>query len=346
MDVLKTTGILIGILASACVPDVDVDESLLGAPRLLAVRAEPSEAAPGDTVRFVGLYADASGAIDEAPLDWAFCIARKPLAELGPVARACLEVENDALVPIGVGLDVSGAIPRDACRLFGPEPPPSEGGEPAGRPVDPDVTGGYAQPLRVLDPSEGVTSLVETRLACGLFGATQQQSVEYTQRYRRNASPTVEALEITRDDGTTETLGDEAIAVRAGEVLTVRVRWPECALEDTCGDALCGIDETRASCAADCTTIGAGCGGAERYLRFDLATRTLVPERESIRVAWYVSGGTLESERTGVADDDTTSASENVLTAPDEPGELTLVVVLRDARGGAAWSQARLRVEP
>ncbi|AKF05637.1 hypothetical protein DB32_002786 [Sandaracinus amylolyticus] len=327
-------------------PDVDVDESILAAPRLLAVRAEPAEAAPGDTVRFVGLYADASGAIDEAPLDWAFCVARKPLAELGPVAQACLELENDVLVPIGTGLDVSGAIPRDACGLFGPEPPPSEGGEPAGRPVDPDVTGGYAQPLRVFDATEGSTSLVETRLACGLFGATQQQSVEYTQRYRRNVAPAIQALEITRADGTTETLGDAPIAVRASEVVTVRVRWPDCPLEDACGDGLCGIDETRTLCADDCTTITGSCGGAERYLRFDLATRTLVPERESIRVAWYVSGGTLESERTGVADDDTTTSSENVLALPHAPGELALVVVLRDARGGAAWSQARLRVEP
>lgn len=339
---------VLGLAVAACVPDVDTDESQLGAPRLLAVRAEPAEAAPGETVRFVALYADAGGGIDEAPIDWAYCTARKPLAELGPVSRACLEPSGDAILPIGLGIDVSGAVPRDACRLFGPEPPAAEAGQPAGRPVDADATGGYSQPVRMLVPrgEESAVSLFEARLACGLFGATQAESVEFTQRYRRNVAPRIDSLELVHEDGRTiELLPADIVDVAPGEAVTLRVTWPACAESDTCGDGLCGVDETRVSCAEDCTTP-ASCPGAERFLRFDALTRQLVIDRESIRVAWYTSGGTLASERTGVGTDDRAHESENTLLAPEAESDLTLVIVLRDARGGTTWREARLRVVP
>lgn len=347
MDVLRRRTIAVAALLSACVPDVDVDESRLDAPRLLAVRAEPAEAAPGETVRFVALYAGASGALDEAPLEWAFCVARKPLAELGPVASECLVPGSEALVPIGAGPEASGAIPRDACRLFGPEPPPALPGEPVGRPVDPDVTGGYVQPVGVFvrDGENVRPALFETRIACGLFGATQAQSAEFTQRYRRNAPPSIEALELVRADGRIVALDGEPAEVAAGELVALRVRWPACPEGDACGDGLCGVDETRSSCAEDCAAP-AGCGGAERFLRFDLASRSLVVERESIRVAWYASAGELAFERTGVGADEAVTFSENELALPSAPGEVVVIAVLRDARGGVAWREARLRVGP
>lgn len=340
---MKRIAILFSIL-SACVPDVDVDESLLGEPRLLAVRAEPAEAGPGESVRFVALYAGSAGAIDDAPIDWALCSARKPLAELGPVSQACLELTHPALVPIGEGIEASGAVPREACRLFGPEPPPAEDGAPAGRPVDPDVTGGYAQPLRLRVPGNDADSvaLFELRLACGLFGATQAEAAEHAQRYRRNVAPEITLLELVHEDGRIVAL-DEPADVAPGEVVTLRVGWPSCAESDACGDGLCGIDETRSDCPDDCTTPSL-CPGAERFLRFDVASRALVADRESIRAAWYTSGGTLEAERTGVGADDPRASTENALTVPETEGELTVIVVLRDARGGVAWREATLRV--
>lgn len=343
MDVLRW---LAALSLAACVPDVDIDESILGDARIYAVRAEPAEAAPGDTVRFVALYAGRDGIESEAPIDWAVCTGRKPLAELGPVAPACLAEVSDALVPIGQGIEASGVIPRDACRLFGPEPPPATAGEPAGRPVDPDATGGYAQPVRLLD-GDGNVSLFELRLACGLFGATQAESVAFTQRYRRNTPPSIERVELEREDGREVVIEDGVPAeVRAGEQVTLRVVWPECPLEDTCGDGLCGIDETITSCREDCATPSAGCGGAERYLRFDLASRSLDAERESLRVAWYSSGGTFEAERTGVSADEIATFSENALVVPETAGELAVIVVIRDARGGTGWREVRLRIEP
>lgn len=337
---MKRLTILLSVL-TACVPDVDVDESLLGEPRLLAVRAEPAEAGPGESVRFVALYAGADGAID-APIDWAFCTARKPLAELGPVSQACLELTHSTLVPLGEGIEASGAVPREACRLFGPEPPPAEDGAPAGRPVDSDITGGYAQPLRLFVPGDDSAALFELRLACGLFGATQAEAAEYTQRYRRNVAPAIRALDLVHEDGRVVSL-DEPADVAPGEVVTLRASWPACPDHDVCGDGLCGIDETRIECPDDCTTPSS-CAGAERFLRFDVASRALVAGRESIRAAWYTSGGVLEAERTGVGADDPRASTDNALTVPEADGELTILVVLRDARGGASWREATLRV--
>jgi hypothetical protein len=340
MDLLKR--VLWAVVLCACVPDVDLDESVLGAPRLLAVRAEPAEAAPGQTVRLTALYAGADGALEEAPLEWAFCVARPPLAELGPVSRACLDAENDeALWRLGRGVTVEGDIPADACRTFGPEPPPALPGEPAGRPTDPDVTGGYGQPVRVADDAR--TSFVEVRLACGLFGATQQQAAEHRRRYRRNTAPSIEALELVRADGRPIALGDEPASVTAGEEVALRVRWPSCPLEDACGDGVCGVDESAAACAGDCTSPS-GCGGQERFLRFDLASRALVVEREALRVAWYASAEGLALERTGVAPEEVATESENTFIAPSTPGLVHVVVVLRDARGGVTWRSARLSV--
>ena len=338
-------------LVLACVPDVDVDESRLAAPRLHALRATPADTAPGEAVRFVALYAGAAGALEHAPLEWAYCTARKPLAELGPVASACLAQEGDTLVPIGTGLDVSGAVPSDACRLFGPEPPPAEDGASAGRPVDPDVTGGYAQPVRVAAPTDGEpeVSFFELRLACGLFGANQEQAADFRRRYRRNEPPALEALELVRDDGTADTLGEAPVTVAAGSTIVLRARWPECPRTDACGDGLCGIDESVELCADDCRVSDGptlrGCGGAERYLRFDVATRTLAAERESLRLAWYASDGAFALERTGVTGEALENASDNVLTLPDVPGDVFVAVVVRDARGGTGWSAAHLRVE-
>ena len=322
MDLLiRSTRVLVVALALAlggCVPDVDTDESRLGAPRLLAVRAEPAEAAPGGSVALRALYADADGEIADAPIDWAFCLARKPLAELGPVARACLDATGEHIAPIGIGIDATGTVPRDACRLFGPDPPPAEPGQPPGRPVDPDSTGGYRQPLRVIDPA-GDVSLAELRIACGVATATQEQSAEFTRRYRRNVTPAIDVLELVRG-GATVALGDEPVEVALGETVTLRAAWTACPEGEP----------------AECT-------GAERYLRFDPTTRALVVERESIRAAWYVSGGTFARERTGVASDDPATATENELVL-DALGEVTLVVVLRDARGGASWRTAQLHV--
>lgn len=325
------------LLVGACVPELTADLSRVDEPRVLAVRAEPAEAAPGETVTLTALHADAGGTLGESALAWSLCTARRPLAELGPVARDCLLAEGEALLSLGTGVSVAATVPMAACRLFGPEPPPAVDGQPAGRPVDPDPGGGYYQPV-VLAAPEADPTLLQLRIACGLAGATQQQAAEFRRRYQANRAPEVTAL--ARDG---EPLADELV-VAAGEEVALRVRWASCPEQPACGDGICSLDEAVDTCAEDCTD-SSGCAGAESYIRFDQESLGLVVAREAIRVAWFTTAGTFASASTGRAADERTDTSDNIFTAPDEPGPATIWVVLRDDRGGTSWRELAVAVQ-
>lgn len=319
---------------TACLPEVAADLTTVDTPRILAVAADPAEVGPNKLTTLTALYADADGTITVAPLDWAVCTARRRLAELGPVDPDCLEQKNKHLLPLPRGLSVPGKVPQDACRLFGPDPPPAAPGEPAGRPVDPDVTGGYYQPLRVI-AEPGDPTLVRLRLACGLAGATQQQAADYRKRYLPNLAP---AVTLERDE---EPVPEDSLTVAPGAELSLRARWPACPTTPACGDAVCSLGEPT-TCPDDCAVPG--CRGAETYLRFDPTSLTLVEQREAISLAWYATAGSFAAARTGRAGDDPGTFSDNPWTAPDEPGDHTLWIVIRDDRGAAAWQTLRVRV--
>jgi hypothetical protein len=339
MGLLTRTGPLAGLVLAACVPDLAVDLARVDEPRILAVRAEPAEVAPGEEVTLTALYADASGTLAKAPLAWSLCTARRPLAELGPVNRECV-AGGDALLSLGAGLSVAAALPGDVCRLFGPEPPPASAGEPSGRPVDPDPSGGYYQPIRLATAEDDVT-LFQLRIACGLAGATQQQAAEFRRRYRANAAPAIAGF--GRADGRTLT-SEEPLVAAPGEAVGLRVSWETCPEGPVCGDGLCTLDEDAEACAGDCAGAP-GCGGAETYLRFDPGALALTERREAIRVAWFATAGGFDATGTGRAADDREDSSDNVWTAPEEPGAATIWVVLRDDRGGVAWRAVPVTVE-
>lgn len=326
------------LLGAGCLPEVESDLARVDEPRILAVRAEPAEVLPGESVSLTALYASADGQIADAPLDWAFCTARRPLAELGPVNKLCLAASGDTLLAIGAGTSVTATLPEDGCRLFGPDPPPAEPDQPAGRVVDPDLGGGYYQPIRILPP-EGADSLtlLQLRIRCGLAGATQQQAAEFRQRYKPNLAP---ALTLT-SDGTTI----DAIEVRAGEELTLRAEWASCPTTAKCGDGACTLDEDPTLCPADCGEVD-GCAGAETYLVFDPTTLALTTRREAISIAWFATGGSFDAARTGRAPAETETFGDNIWTAPDVAGMYTLWVVLRDDRGAATWRSIAVQVTP
>jgi hypothetical protein len=125
MDILMHKSLLLALALSAlsCVPDVDTDESIVTTPRVLAIEAEPAEAAPNRPVRYRALVADASGVRTDLPLSWFHCLAQKPLAELGPINIDCLYAERGKLAPLGAGQEIEATLPANACALFGPNPP-------------------------------------------------------------------------------------------------------------------------------------------------------------------------------------------------------------------------------
>ncbi|MFZ5895398.1 MAG: hypothetical protein ACOY0T_30360 [Myxococcota bacterium] len=337
--------ISLAALAAACVPDFVDDTTHVDAPRIVAIRSEPAEAAEREVVTLRALVV---GSEESVPVQWSLCVDRKPLSELGPVSPRCLagpdldpEIaqslgQSEAAVPA-----ISATLPEIACQLFGPQRPDPKAGEPAGRPVDPDSTGGFYQPA--LAWLAGAAVLGGVRLTCPLSGATREGLVEFNRRYRRNENPEIHALELVRVDGSVIPLdAATATAVRANERVALRVTWPECPVSPVCGDAICGADEDSASCEEDCKTPR-GCGGAERYVNYDHLAQIVALQQEAVTVSWYATAGRFDAPRTDSALD-TAASSRNGFTAPTE-GAVRIWAVVRDDRGGVTWTSAALSVQ-
>ena len=62
-------------------------------------------------------------------------------------------------------------------------------------------------------------------------------------------------------------------------------------------------------------------------------------------MAWYSSGGALDTESTGRAPDDTGTTTDDGWLAPAAPGTVHLWTVLRDSRGGVDFATYDLVVE-
>jgi hypothetical protein len=345
------------LLVYGCKPKIEGRASLVDGDRVLAVRSEPAEANPQATVpvplMYKALYVGAQSAPDPAGLDWALCGERKPLAVTGPIAPACLAKTAKLLTPLGQGQSVSAILPKDACRLFGPSPPEPKKGEPPSRPADPDTTGGYYQPARVLSIDEGKASYAVgvTRLDCGLSGATQEQSSSYAKEHRPNENPALVSLVIRRGHTPDQEVAIDGAGAPAqitpGEGLSLRASWAACPKSAVCADGICSPDEDKKSCPQDCDLPQpAGCTGSEAYLELDQQTHELVHRHEAIRISWFATDGLFEHERTGRAEVDAASVfTDNTWTAPSARGEVSLWVVIRDDRGGVGWSAYTLDVE-
>ncbi|HEY0468093.1 MAG TPA: hypothetical protein VGC79_28035, partial [Polyangiaceae bacterium] len=195
-----------------CVPTFDDNLPLIDKSTVLAVQAEPAEAAPGKPVQLTSLVGtpDPNGAAPK--LSWGLCVARKPLTELGPVNPVCIQPPGHApkdIVDLGPGQSVTARLPLDACRLFGPSLPEPMNGEPAGRPVDPDPTGGFYQPISVTLLDSGVTSMGSVRIFCPPSGLDQEQAAQFNQNYRNNQSPRLETLAALANSGESLPIPDE-----------------------------------------------------------------------------------------------------------------------------------------
>lgn len=367
---MKTFSLAVPVLLAAavggCVPKIEDDLSTISKPRILAIRTRAllssGSAGPAEIGERGQATVDALVAAPEEAsvpgLDYRLCLARKPLTELGPVNEACLVRSADRTVelPLGVGDGVRVQIPRDACSLFGPVQPSATEGQPAGRPVDPDVTGGYYQPVVAFLGDED-RALGATRLDCGLgSGVSSAARREFTARYHPNENPELDSVAIVR--GTEETplavAGTAALVVAPGTSVSLRAKWAKCPRAPVCGDGQCSPGETKdvdvsgtalLSCPADCATEPRGCPGAESYVWLDPTTGSVATRREGITVSWYVTGGTIDERRTGVTETDPdVSVTETSWTSPEAAGSVTLFVVIRDDRGGVSWGRYVIRI--
>ncbi len=329
-------------LCVACKPELGGRFSQIEGPRIIAVRSNPPEAAASDTVAYDVLEVDPNGETGDA-IDWAYCVARKPLDDLDTVSNDCLAASGPDILELGDGTTANGTIPNDACRNFGPEVPAPKPGEPQGRPIDPDPTGGYYQPLRLL--ASAGTQIGTTRISCGVANASAPDTIAFRARYHPNTNPMI--ADVTSDDGTSlSTDANAPTHFAAGARVTLAASWATCPTSDTCGDGVCGADESATTCANDCPNpIGQnpGCTGAERYVHYNLETQSLENVRETLRASWFVTAGAFDSDRTGRDGTDLATSTTNALTLPAS-GAIHGWVVLRDDRGGVGWRRFEIAI--
>ncbi len=344
--------VLVGVVALAgCRPAFSDRSSSLHDERVLAIQSSPAQAAPGDDVSYKALVASPKGTLDSLAIDWAYCTQPKPVNELNDVSVECFVRRGDQIVRLGTGPTAKGTIPDDACRQFGPDVPQASAGQPAGRPTDPDATGGYYQPLRLFVPvTTGGTLLAlgSTRITCGLPDATQSEFEDYQQRTRPNENPTLAAVELVRGQNA-EPLSDANATtlteVKPGEKVVLRASWPACPDKAVCGDGICSPHEDVQGCPADCTDPH-GCGGPEPYGYYDPLSRTLRDRHESMRVSWVATAGSFQYDHTGRTESEYDKLStQDRWTAPKSPATVDMWVVLRDSRGGVTWGEYRVQVQ-
>jgi hypothetical protein len=289
------------LVMSACRPDFGERESRIDRVQVLAVRVEPPEARPGETVTTTLLVASPSGPVEQPPASWAFCATPKLLTENGSVSAACL---HDGAVPIAQArATVTAQLPTSGCFDFGPETQSAEV-----RPRDPDVTGGFYVPIRArLEGVEGLTAFGFARLACNLASASGEVAARFRSEYRQNRSPTLLPVEARLEGAGSGERGALSLdAIPRGARVTLRAAWrPE---------------------------------DAESYALFDVSAQLIVTRRESLRVSWFTTAGSFDRDRSGRTEDETETFTDNTWTAPDEARSSHLFLVLRDARGGVAFT--------
>ena len=334
-------------LLLACQPEFDNRFSAVDSPRMLAVQASPAEVTPGTNMTFRTLVADAQGTVDTPDIHWSFCTQPKPSSELNDVSTQCFG-SGDAVMPFATGPTAMGAMPKNACRQFGPDIPQTMPGEPPGRPTDADSSGGYYQPLilSVKVDDQNIDTLAEARITCGLANASGSQLEEYRARSKPNENPRLtQVIATTLDDARLQNGADAALKVQHGATITLRASWPSCPTEPACGDGMCTSGEDSTACPDDCLQP-IGCTGPEEYAYLDPSSGAIVTRHESMRVSWFTTQGTFRDDRTGSLEADfAVTTSDNTWTAPNTPGPVFMWVVLRDDRGGSDWQSYQLQVE-
>ncbi len=286
------------LLASGCLPEFDVRNSEIERERVLAVVAEPAEARPGALVRYEALVVSPEGRVRTPELGWTHCVTPKPLVGNNSSSPECAYELGLPLLDASEGL-AEGRLPLDACARFGPDPPPGDA-----RPRDPDLTGGFFQPVR-LDTWGGAWIHFQ-RTTCNPRNAPADIARAFSRDYVSNRNPHITAVTVSPPSG------DSTDGVDASSVLDVSIEWPP---ED-----------------------------AEVYSWIDPRDSSLIERREGMLASWFATAGGFASDRTPVDEEAKATTTSNRWSAPAEPQTVILWIVLRDSRGGSAFVERTLRV--
>jgi hypothetical protein len=307
--------------ALACKPNLGSPPSIIVAPRILAVRGMPAEASEGQMVTYDVLAVDPTGRIPNPSVKWALCHDPKPPASANAVATSCLGMlEGETPTPSSTFM---APMPSGACKVFGPQPPDVMPGKPALRPQDPDVTGGFYQPVRAtLTANDGSTEIAFAleRLKCNLANAPADITAMFNMMIKPNQNPTIAS--VTLDPGGAasplfemkQAVAPPMPTVAPGAEVALEVAWTE--------------------------------GTPESYPVYNLVTRAIVTHRESLSVSWFATEGSFAHDRTGRGETETDLTSDNSWTAPLDPGVVHFWILLRDIRGGVDFAETAVMVGP
>jgi hypothetical protein len=318
------------LAGSGCKPQLGSPPSLINGPRLIAVRGQPAEAAPDTPVTYEALGVDVTGRLQPPHVWWAVCHEPKPPAEANAVATACLHIPDDA----GPTPTFMVPMPSAACKQFGPQAPDVPPGKPPLRPRDPDITGGFYQPVRAFLTEGDVDEIAFAleRLRCPLANASPEATSDFNKNYKLNTNPAIALVTLDPDGAATKLfeMGQPAPTpptVPAGAPITLQVTWP-----------------ADPPMPADLPPVPGTF--SETYPAWNLVTQVLDTHRESMSVAWFATDGSFEHDRTGRGESEPETFTRNAWTAPTTAGTVHLWVVLRDSRGGIDFAEMQVSVTP
>ncbi|TPV95149.1 MAG: hypothetical protein B7733_11580 [Myxococcales bacterium FL481] len=312
-DTRRQLAVGLGLLATfacACFPAFEDRPWLVDEPRVLGIRSTIAELRPSSPVQLEALVAAGDGT-STGPVAWSYCTQPRRVEERTGVTQSCAADQD--LAP----LDAPAVVPADACARFGPNPPPVEGEGPPRRPADPDGTGGYYLPVRAQaeDPATGAATQAfgAIRIHCDLAGVTREVFDAYQDQYRFNAHPGPVAVS---DDSVPPPLDLQRapLSARPGEPIELFVH------------------------------VGAETA-SENFVVYVPREARLVEQRENLHVSWFVTDGELEHSETRTSNAAPETSLSTTWRAPPQPGPVFGWVVVRDTRGGMAWTDFRLIVE-
>lgn len=185
--------------------------------RVLAIKAEPPEAAPGAMTTLTALAVDTSGAA--ISVDWAAC-TEAAIPGTGIVNPDCLQKDTAAfLAELGAGTPLAATVPMIDPNIFAP----------------PDASGGLYLPIRARVSTSGDRIDVIYQMRFG-------------QSTMPNHNPTLASVEVVAADGTTAPL-DEAtpLAVSSGQAITVRATFTPESVETYTGQGKMLTEQLRVS---------------------------------------------------------------------------------------------------
>ena len=328
---------VVSTMVLACKPSVGPPISSISGPAILAVKGEPAEVNPKSattTVHYEALAVDMGGRVPNADIPssmlWSMCDQPKPPTENNSVSTVCLDQDY---LPGMVGdspTTYTAPVPADSCQLFGPETPPAAAGQPAIRPRDPDVTGGYYLPVRTsllipedlrrvgMATEDTLVAFQLQRIQCGLANVPAGVVPEYGRNYKLNNNPVLNPLTLHLPGSDPVPLspvsaGSVPIAVPAGQAVSLVASWP--------------IESV------------------ENFPAWDVLQHELLYHNEAMRVSWYATSGSFEHDVTGRGETETETYTENAWK-PGEPGLVHLWLVLHDSRGGTDFASYDMDVTP